>query len=159
MNYFLLNIGLALVWGALTGLFSPTNLAIGFGLGFMTLWAARRALGPSAYFGRMRLAIEFVLFFLAQLVLSNVRVALEVLIPRHRMQARVLAIPLDVRTDLQITTLANLISLSPGTLSLEVSADRRTLYIHAMHAADAEAARREIKNGLERRVLALWADK
>jgi len=155
MSYLLLNIGLALAWAALTGEFSPANLLIGFGLGYLTLLAARRALGPSSYFGKVRLAIGFALFFLWELILSNLRVAHDVLTPRHHMRPRVIAVPLDARTDAEITTLANLISLTPGTLSLDVSADRRTLYIHAMYAADAEAVRREIKDGLERWVLAL----
>ena len=65
----------------------------------------------------------------------------------------IVAVPLDARTDFEIMTLANLISLTPGTLSLDVSEDRRTLYVHAMFIDDPDALRREIKQGMERRVL------
>jgi multicomponent Na+:H+ antiporter subunit E len=71
------------------------------------------------------------------------------------MRPGVIAIPLDAQTDIEITVLANLISLTPGTLSLDVSADRQTLYIHTMYLDDPEAARRGIKRGFERRVLAV----
>jgi len=155
MNYFLLNIGLALVWAALTGIFSPANLLFGFGLGYLTLQLLRRVLGPSAYFGKVQQAFGFALFFLRELIAANLRVAIDVLTPRHHMQPRVLAVPLDARTDAEITLLANLISLTPGTLSLDVSSDRRVLFIHAMYASDAEALRQDIKRGLERRVLEL----
>ncbi len=155
MNYFWLNIGLALVWVTLTGAFGPINLAFGFVLGYLTLRLAERVLGPSTYFSKMRRGSSFVLFFLWELLTANLRVAIDVLTPRARMQPRILAVPLDALTDTEITFFANALSLTPGTLSLDVSTDRRVLYIHAMYAADAEATRRAIKDGLERRVLAL----
>jgi multicomponent Na+:H+ antiporter subunit E len=69
----------------------------------------------------------------------------------------VVAIPLDARTDAEITMLANLITLTPGSVSLDISDDRRFLYVHAMYidGGDVEAYRRSIKEGLERRVLEL----
>lgn len=153
MTHLLLNGGLALMWAGLTGGFSPANLLLGFGLGYLVLLLVRRATSPSTYFSKFPQALGFAVFFLWELILSNVRVAADVLTPRHHMQPRVLAIPLDARTDAEIMLLANLISLTPGSLSLDVSSDRRVLYVHVMYAADPETARREIKEGLERRLL------
>ena len=155
MNYFLLNIALALAWAAFTGRFDPENLLFGFVLGYVALLMARRALNPSPYFGTMRQAIGFTLFFLKELTVANLQVAAEVVTPGYSMQPRVLAIPLDAITDLEITAFANLISLTPGTLSLDVSTDRRVLFIHAMYAADADRTRHDLKQGLERRLLDL----
>lgn len=69
----------------------------------------------------------------------------------------VIAVPLDARTDVEITLLANLITLTPGSVSLDLSEDKRVLYVHAMYidGGDVEAYRRAIKDGLERRVLEL----
>lgn len=69
----------------------------------------------------------------------------------------VVAIPLDARTDAEIALLANLITLTPGSVALDLSEDRRVLYVHAMYidGGDVEAYRRSIKEGLERRVLEL----
>ena len=69
----------------------------------------------------------------------------------------VVAIPLDARTDAEITLLANLITLTPGSVSLDLSEDRRVLYVHAMYidGGDVEAYVRSVKEGLERRVLEL----
>jgi len=62
------------------------------------------------------------------------------------------AVPLSVKSDLEIMVLTNLISLTPGTLSVDVSHCRSTLYIHAMDVDDPEDLRRDIKDGFERRV-------
>ena len=69
------------------------------------------------------------------------------------MKPGIVAIPLDAKTDLEITFLANLITLTPGTLSLDCSEDRKTLYIHSMYIDDLEKFRAEIKNTLEKRLL------
>lgn len=155
MKHLLLNIALAFAWAAVTGQFEPVNLLVGFGLGYVCLVAVSRALGPTPYFGMVRRAVNLLSFFLRELVTANVRVAAGVLMPRRFLRPRIIALPLDARTDAEIMLLTNLISLTPGTLSLDVSADRRTLYIHAMYASDADAVRREIKDGMERRLLAL----
>jgi multicomponent Na+:H+ antiporter subunit E len=111
--------------------------------------------GPSAYFITILRTLNFIAFFLKEIILANLRIAYDVLTPPFYMQPRVIAVPLDAETDIEITLLANLISLTPGTLSLDVSADRRVLYVHAMYAADPNAARREMKDGIEQRLLRL----
>ena len=63
--------------------------------------------------------------------------------------------PLDAKTDAEITLLANVVTLTPGTLSLDVSPDRSTLYVHAMFLESPEALRRDIKEGFEKRILEL----
>jgi multicomponent Na+:H+ antiporter subunit E len=155
MHYFLLNLALALLWAVATGMFTLANVVVGFGLGYLALLLARGVLGPSPYFITMLRAVGFLCFFLKEVMIANLRVAHDVLTPKFYMRPRVLALPLDALTDTEITLLANLISLTPGTLSLDVSADRRVLYVHAMYAADADAARLEMKEGLERRLLGL----
>jgi len=154
MSAFLLNVLLALAWVALTGRFNMGNFAFGFVLGYGALWLAQRVLGPSSYFGKARRVVGFVLFFLWEVIKANLQVAYIVLNPRYRMHPGVVAVPLDARTDAEITLLANLITLTPGSLSIDVSADRKVLYIHTMDLGDDPARfRREIKEGFERRLL------
>ena len=98
-------------------------------------------------------AVGFLAFYVWELVVSSLRVAYDVLTPTLHMRPAIVAVPLDVRSDVAITLLANLVSLTPGSLTLDVSADRRTLYVHVMFVGDdADAARRAIKDQLERRV-------
>jgi multicomponent Na+:H+ antiporter subunit E len=81
--------------------------------------------------------------------------AYDVVTPGFHMRPAVVAVPLDVETDLEITLLANLITVTPGSFSLDVSDDRKVLYVHAMYVDDPDEYRREIKEGFERRVLEL----
>jgi multicomponent Na+:H+ antiporter subunit E len=155
MTILAMNLLLALVWLALTGEITPGNFVLGFAAGYAALRVSRGALPESGYFGKVGQLVRFSLFFLWELVKANLRVAYDVLTPRHHMKPAVVAIPLDLETDEEITLLATLITLTPGTLGLDVSRDRRTLYIHAMYVDDVEKTRAEIKAGFERRVMEL----
>ena len=90
-----------------------------------------------------------------ELVKSNLQVAWEVITPRPSMNRAIISVPLHVSTDGLVTVVGNAITLTPGTLSLDVSPDRKTLYIHTMWVEDPDEFRREIKDGFERRVLEL----
>lgn len=148
----LLNLLLALVWMALTGLFDPLNFAAGFAIGYLLLRLVRQPGEPLAYFKKARLVIRFVLFYLWELLLANLRMAITVLSLKPRLTPAVVAIPLEARSDRAITLLANLITLTPGTLTLDVASDCSVLYVHVMHAEDIDKVRLDIKN-LEARVL------
>ena len=155
MTVLLWNIMLALSWAALMGEVTALSLAVGFVFGFAILFAVRRLLRPSRYFEKLWQCLRLAGLFAWELVLANLRIAYEVVTPSHNMRPGVVAIPLDAETDAEITLLANLITLTPGTLSLDVSDDRRVLYIHAMYVDDVEELRRSIKDGFEKRVMEL----
>jgi multicomponent Na+:H+ antiporter subunit E len=155
MNLFLLNIALAAAWAAVNGRFSPDVLISGFVLGYLVLLIARPVLGPSAYYRGLWRAIGFGAFYLWELVISSIRVAIDVLNPWLDVRPAVVRVPLAVRSDAEVTMLANLISLTPGTLSLEVEEGNRAIFVHAMDVADPDALRRDIHDALERRVIAL----
>jgi multicomponent Na+:H+ antiporter subunit E len=150
MNYFMFNIVLALTWAMLNGEINLPNLATGFIIGYIVLNIGHRAIGPSPYFGKVVKMIRFLWFFLKELFVSNIKLAKDVLTLTHHMKPRIIAFPLSVKNDAEITALANLISLTPGTLSLDVSSDKSVLYVHFIYAEDEELAKREIKNGMER---------
>ena len=101
--------------------------------------------------------LAFAAFYLRELVRANLRVASDVIRPRHQLKPGVIAIPLDVKSDLELISLANLITMTPGTLSIDISTDRRVLYIHAMYVDDAERLRHAVKGGLERKVIELFS--
>jgi multicomponent Na+:H+ antiporter subunit E len=93
------------------------------------------------------------LLFLYELLLSGYRVARLVLTPRMQLKPGIFAYPLKVDRNFEITLLANLITLTPGTLSVDVSDDRKTLFVHAIDCSDPDQTRRDIANGSERRIL------
>ncbi|MBZ0292846.1 MAG: Na+/H+ antiporter subunit E [Anaerolineae bacterium] len=152
MNFFLLNVLLAVAWAALNGQFSPEFLLSGFILGYAMLWISRRALGCGGYVTKVPRVIRFFAYFLWELFSANLRVAWEVITPRFHMRPAIVAIPLSLESDLEITLLAQLITLTPGTLSIDVSSDKRVLYVHSMYVNDIDAFRRSIKDGFERQI-------
>ena len=153
MNPFVLNVLLALSWAALVGSFTLPGLAAGFALGYLALWIARPLFGGSPYFARLYRAVKLCLFFVYELVISSLRVVWDVLTPAHLSRPGIVALPLEVEGEGGILLVANLISLTPGSLSLDLSDDRRTLYVHAMFVEDPDVVRRELKHGIERRVI------
>lgn len=153
MNLFLLNIFLALGFSAVLGRISLSGFIAGFAVGYCALWLSKPLYGETRYFERLPRVLKLITFFGKELLISNLRVLWDVITPQHISRPGIIAIPLDAQTDLEIMLVANLISLTPGTLSLDVSDDRRLLYVHVMFLDDLDQTRRQIKEGLERRVL------
>lgn len=133
--------------------FTIKSLAIGFLLGFGALWLTRPLYSDHRYFMRVVNIVRLVFFFIKALFISNLRVLWAVVTPSQTSRPGIIRLPLDARTDLEIMMVANLISLTPGTLSIDTSGDRRFLYVHVMFLDDVETTRRELKEGLEQRVL------
>lgn len=96
----------------------------------------------------------FALWFAWQVVVANLQVAWDVVTPRSRLQAGIVELPLRCRTDAEIATMANLVSLTPGTLTLRIRREPATLWVHGMYAPDPEGFRRRLQT-MEKRLL--WA--
>jgi multicomponent Na+:H+ antiporter subunit E len=95
------------------------------------------------------------IYFLWELIKASCLVAQEVVTPNHNMRPGIVAIPLDVKSDIGITIFSSLVTLTPGTLSLDVSVDKSHLFVHAMYIDkdNISAIVDELKNGFERRVI------
>lgn len=152
MRPFIWNLLLGLIWVALTGDFTPAGYLVGVVLGYFVLVLAGPTVGARGYGGRVWRRIGFLLFYIWELLLSNLRVARDVVRLRTRARPAILAIPVEGLNPSQITLLANLITMTPGTLSIDVSSDERTLYIHALFVDDPKRLRDAIEHGLTRRV-------
>ncbi len=149
----LINILLALTWTAVSGSFSLANFVFGFILGAGTLYLIREQVGSLGYFVRSVKVISLMLLFLYELVMSAWRVMVLVLSPKMDLKPGIFAYPLKVDRDFEITLLANLITLTPGTLSVDVSEDRRFLYVHALDCSSPDDLRRDIAEGFERKIM------
>jgi len=106
-----------------------------------------------AIFIKLILIIKFILDFIWEILIANLRVAREVITPGYQAKPGVIAIPLDCQTDIEITLLTIVISLTPGTLALDVSSDKKKLFIHAMFITDKDILISEIKNHFEKPIL------
>jgi multicomponent Na+:H+ antiporter subunit E len=150
------NLLLALAWVVLSGDFTGLNLVVGLMFGYIALLLIEPQVEAlQGYPARIPRILGFIGFFIKELLMANLKVAFDILTPPWHMKPGVIAMPLEARTELEITMVANLISLTPGTLSLDVSDDRKVLYIHAMFLDDEEELRRNLKE-MEYRALELF---
>lgn len=152
-NLFLINVLLAFAWCAVMGSFTLLNLVFGFAVSSCVLWLTREQHHTSKYFNRAWLIFGLICLFLKELVLSVIRVSWLVLRPTAGYRPSFVSYPLTVDKPHEITLLANLITLTPGTLSVDVSDDNKTLYIHCIDVDDIEAMREDIANGFERKIM------
>ena len=147
---------LALAWAALQGEITLVNLLVGYMVGYAILaLLAKGGVMPTTLLSRTVHAFRLAAFFGWELVIANFRVAADVL-RGDSMEPAVVAIPLDVTGDGEILLLSMLINITPGSVTIDLSDDRRTLYVHVMHMKSADETRREIKDGFERRVRLLF---
>ncbi len=144
---------LTIVWVALTGSYSVLNIVLGVALSLLSASFVRR--NRRQWQARLRplRILQLVLLFVYELVLSGYRVARLVLSPRMELKPGIFAFPLAVDRDFEITLLANLITLTPGTLSVDVSADRKFLLVHTLDCSNPEQLRRDIAAGFEKKIL------
>lgn len=112
-----------------------------------------------SYFYKIPKAFVLFIYFFKEFIGANIRIAHDIVSPRYYMQPTLVALPLDVRSDFEITILACIITLTPGTLSLDLSPDRKILYIHALYIPKqgVEKLKNDIKHGFERRIMELTA--
>lgn len=145
---------LAVVWALLLGEPGVRTLAVGLGLGILIVRLFPRGVGARAAPRRptdLRASLRrgagwlaFLGFFLRELAVANVQVALLALRPRPRLNPLIVEVPLRLRGEGLLTVLSASITLMPGTVTMGLSRDRRTLYAHAIGTADAETARASI---------------
>ena len=147
------NLLLATCWVFFTGSFAPLNYLFGFFIGYLVITLIRH-LSPSlkSYPSKIPRFFSFVGYFIRELILSNIEVAIDIVTPLWRMKPGVIRFKTSGLNDLEITALANLISLTPGTLVLDVSEDKSTLFVHAMFLHDEQGVQHNLRQ-LEQRLL------
>lgn len=153
MTLFVSNVLLALVWTFLWEDVSAGQFFVGFVLAYGTLYTFRGLLPNSSYFRRSWACLKFFAVFAVKNIKANLIVAWEVLTPTNHMRPGFIRVEPRSDTPLEITWLAETISLLPGTLTVDTSEDDRYLYIHAMHVYDPEEIRRETLEEIEPLIL------
>ena len=96
--------------------------------------------------------IEFGLFYAKEVVMSNLKVAYDVITPNYYMKPAFIELDMQGMSDQQILFAANLITMTPGTLSLDFCEETKRLKVHSMYVDDPEAAVRELETKILRRI-------
>ncbi len=163
------------VWCVLTRELTILNILLGLGLSMLLLRVmgdsdreqnsilvrkdqkvSRRVTAGVRIFLRPIRALDLTAFFLYELVLSNVRMALMIVNPMIKVKSTVIEIPVEVESEEELALLSDLVTLTPGTLTLDVTDDGRTLYVHVLSTEDPREVRQSIRQGLARRVRRLF---
>lgn len=149
----LLNLMLTFVWMFLQNDWTLGGLIVGFVLGMLIVGAFRRFFSTPFYMRKVWAIIRLVLLFIKELFLSSFTVAWQTVSPKLNFRPGIFAYSTELESDWEVTLLACLISLTPGTLTLEVSQDKRSLYIHAMDIKDVDEHIEQIRNTFETAIL------
>ena len=149
---------LAFGWVAITGGFTLANLVLGAVVAIVITYLLRHRLRLPTGGRRLWRMLSLASFFGKELLLSAVGVAALILAPnlKDRLKPAIIAFPLTATADAEITLLANLITLTPGTLSLDVSADRKWLYVHVLSLRSKEKLIRDLASGFEKKVIEVF---
>lgn len=148
----LLNFFLAFIWMFLSNDYSSLTFFKGFFFGGLIIFALRRFFNQRFYLFNVIAVIKLFFIFCSELVKANIAVLKVILSPKLTMRPGIFALETELEKDWEITVLSNLITLTPGTLVIEVSEDNKTLYIHAMDIDDVEQAKLDIKNTFEKAI-------
>jgi len=149
----LLSIAIAVVWILLVNEISAGHVVLGIFLG----WAIPKLTSPywpdRPLIRRPLIVIEYIAIVLWDIVVSNVQVAYWVLFRRgSSLRSRFVTVPLDLTTAEAITALAGTITMTPGTVSADLSADGRALLVHCLETDDPDGTVAQIKDRYERRL-------
>ncbi|MCA1321809.1 Na+/H+ antiporter subunit E [Bacillus tianshenii] len=149
----LINIMVAGTWMFLKNDWSFPSFFVGYFWGLILILAMRRFIPGRFYFSRIIAAGKLFFLFLRELLLANVQVIRDILRPKLDIKPGIFALPTDLKTDWEITLLSLLITLTPGTLVMDISDDNKILYIHAINMPDADQAISDIKNSFEKAIM------
>lgn len=152
----LLTLTLAILWLLLVNTFSAGHLVLGLLLGWLIPFATRALWPQSVCIRNVPVLLRYLAVVMHDIVVGSFRVARLILGNPAKLRPAFITVPLEVETDLAISLLANTISLTPGTVSVLVSADRRTLTVHSLDTEDAAAMVAEIKHRYEAPLKAIF---
>nr|WP_321498627.1 Na+/H+ antiporter subunit E [uncultured Methanolobus sp.] len=158
-RYFAYSAILALVWCFVHGTVSINNFILGLIIApfvirpFKTLFNFDQEFSFSKAVKKIPAQIKFLYVLIKEIIKANIVVAKIVLQPKIDIKPGIIAVPIDSKTDIGITAIANTITLTPGTLTIDISEDKCILYVHAIDATDPEAVAQSIRDDLEKYTL------
>lgn len=140
MRNLMMNLFMACVLMALFGSFTFGVFLLGLVIGAVLMTVYNLEAGRTIYIVDLWKLVRFLLYFVRILIIANVQVAWEIITPGYHMTPGIIRYPVAGMTPTQITTLANCITLTPGTIAAEIDKAGETLYIHGMYLGDRDKA-------------------
>lgn len=148
---------LIVVWQMLVNKVTPGNLLLGTILGVLIPLVTAPYWPNTPRLRSIPRIVEYVLIVLWDICVANVQVAMIILFKANaNTRPAWVTIPLELKTPEAITVLAGTITMTPGTVSSDLSADGRSLLVHCLDAPDPAAVRDQIKARYERRLMEIF---
>ncbi|UWQ95207.1 Na+/H+ antiporter subunit E [Rhodobacteraceae bacterium M385] len=149
---------LAVVWIILQNEVSAGMAVFGLILGILIPWATSIWWPDTPKGFRLGKMTSYAVIVLWDILVANVQVAWIVLsVPNAKLKPAWIVVPLDLRLPEAITLLAGTITLTPGTVSADISDEGHSLLVHVLHTDDPDAVRDDIKNRYERRLKEIFS--
>jgi multicomponent Na+:H+ antiporter subunit E len=152
-SMFLNNLVLAIIWVMATGTLTEENFIFGFLISFGILYIITINRQDRKYFTLLPKLFSFFLFMFWEIIKANLATVKESLYAKSKLEPALVKIPLTVESDLEITILAIMVSVTPGTLVMDISDDKKVMYVHVMHLSSRQDLIDEVKNKFEKRLL------
>ncbi|CAH1190408.1 Na(+)/H(+) antiporter subunit E [Paenibacillus auburnensis] len=149
----LFNLLIAFLWMLLNTNSSGSSFIVGYVLGIAILLILRKSWTRPFYLRRLWAMLKLLLIFIRELVISNFVVIGHIIRPKLAIRPGIFAYETALTSAWEVTLLSCLICLTPGTLTLDVSGDGKTLYIHAIDIADAEELAAQIRGTFEQSIM------
>lgn len=149
----LINVFLAVLWMFLQNEYTAVNFISGYMIGIFVLFIIRRFLKFDFYLKRVWAIIKLIFLFFWELLKANIDVVRVVLNPKQNHQPGIVAVRTQLETPFEISMLAALITLTPGTISMDFSKDSKTIYVHSLDVPDKEEMIQDIHNSFERAIM------
>lgn len=140
---------ISVMWMFLSESYTLASFSVGFLVGGVLLILLRKFLPGKLYLIRVFNIIKLLLIFIRELILSNIEIVKLVYKPKPNFEPGIFAYPTDLKSNWELTLLANLITLTPGSLSVAFSEDNKTIFVHAMHIENVEDEIQSIKETFE----------
>ncbi|UTT42854.1 Na+/H+ antiporter subunit E [Exiguobacterium aurantiacum] len=148
-----LNTVIAIMWAVLWNSYTGVDFLLGYIVGIFILFVLRRFLHFDFYMRRVFAAFKLIALFIKELIMSNIDVVKVLLSPKLDIEPGIIEVPTQLKSDWELTLLASLISLTPGTLSMDFSEDKKSIFVHSIHVPDKEQMIREIHDSFEKAIM------
>lgn len=149
----LLNLMIALIWMMLNGNWTASGFIVGYVLGIAVLYVVRKFRPEPFYLTKVWAVLKLAGLLIRELLISSFEVIGHILRPKLDIRPGIFEYRTELSSDWEVTMLACMICLTPGTLTLEVSDDNHTLYIHALDISDVEEMSGKIRDTFEKAIM------
>ncbi|MED4533828.1 Na+/H+ antiporter subunit E [Metabacillus fastidiosus] len=148
----LLNVILAWIWMFLSSDYSTIAFFKGYFFGLLIIFVLRRFFHQRIYILSIIAILKLLWIFFIELIKANIDVLKVIFSPTSKVKPGIFSLETSLTEGWEITLLSNLITLTPGTLVIDISDDNKTLYIHAINIENVEQTKQDIKNTFEKAI-------